>query len=114
MNKLTRIAVWFFLVSILASGIAITSRAFGADDYKTLSHEYNLVFESFLIKKIQAFHKNVPVVLYLKDGTEVAGVFKGYSKYDDSIWVKENGHWFQEGFGIGELFDVTINVKRSV
>lgn len=114
MNKLTRIAVWAFLVSILASGVVLASRAFGADDYKTLSHQYDLVYQSFLIKKIKTLDKGTPVILYFKDRTEVAGIFKGYSSYDDSIWIKEKGHLFQDGYGISELQDITINVKRPI
>ena len=114
MKTSIRIAVWAFLVSILASGIALTSKAFGADDYKTLSHEYNLVYADLLIKKIKTIHANVPVVLFLKDGSEVSGIYKGFSSYDDSLWIKEDGHWLQTGYSVNELFDVSINVKRPV
>ena len=114
MNKITRIAVWAFLISIITSGIAITSRAFGAEDYKTLSREYNCVYEGFLIKKIKTFRLGDHVVLYFKDGREIGGVYENYDKYDETIWIKEDGHWLQDAYGVNELFDVSINLKRPV
>jgi predicted oxidoreductase (fatty acid repression mutant protein) len=114
MNKYIRYAVWAFSISILASGVALTQRAFGAEDYKTLSHQYNIVYVDLLIKKIKTFHKGTPVILFFKDGSTVEGIFKGYSGYDDSIWVKEEHHWLQSGYGISELFDISIAVKRPV
>lgn len=83
MNKFIRIAIWAFIVSILASGIAITKNVF-AEDVSTLSRQYNLIFQELLVKKIKTIDKGSPVVLYLKDGSEAAGIYKGYSGYDES------------------------------
>jgi len=113
MNKLIKIAVWALVISILASSVGLIARAFG-DDYKTLSHQFNVVYADLLSKKIKAFPKNAPVILFLKNGSEVVGIFKGYSEYDEGIWIKERGHWLQSVYGINELFDVSINVKEPV
>lgn len=114
-NKI-KFLVWFFLTIILLSGFLITKRSFAAeqDNYIVLSHQYNRVFANLLIKKIQTIHKNYPVILYLKDGREVAGVFKGYNKSDESIWIEQPGHLFQMGYGVMELLDVRVLVKEPV
>src|SRR5579859_5003304 len=110
MTSKIKFLVWFFLTIILLSGFLLTKRVFAAeqDSYVVLSHQYNRVFANLLIKKIQTLHKNYPVVLYLKDGKEVVGIFKGYNKSDESIWIKENSHIFQVGYGVMELMDVKV------
>jgi hypothetical protein len=114
LNTPIRLAVWLSLASILLSGIAIAKRAYGADNYKTLSHEFNLVYADLLIKKINTFHSGTQVILFLKDNTEVQGTFKGYSKYDDSVWIMREGHWFQDAFSVNELQDITISIRESI
>jgi hypothetical protein len=112
MNKSIKIIVWFLLTAILISGFIIVKNSFGADSPEILSYQYNRIFAVFLIKKINTIDKNTQVVLYLKDGSKVAGLYKGYSKYDDSIWILKHGDIFQTGYGIYELQDVVV-VKGS-
>jgi len=113
MNKFIRIAIWAFIVSILASGIALTKRAF-AEDVNVLSRQYNLLFTELLVKKVKTIDKGSPVVIYFKDGSEVAGIYKGYSGYDDSLWIKVYGDWLQSGYDLNELQDVRVKAKEPV
>lgn len=113
MNKLIRITVWALIISILASSAGLIARAF-ADDYKTLSREYNLVYSNLLIKKIKTFPKNSPVILFLKDGSEVSGIYKGYSEYDETVWIKEDIHWLQSAYSVNDLQDISISTKESI
>lgn len=114
MTKSIKLLVRILLVTIIACGYLFVKRAFADQDVKVLSHQYNVIFSVFLRNKIHKIHKGSPIVLYLKDGSEVDGIYKGYSKYDDSIWVKENEHQFQDGYGIMELLDVKIFAKEPV
>jgi hypothetical protein len=113
-NKYIRIAVWAFIISILASGVGIVARVYGAENYKTLSHQYNLVYADLLVKKLKIIHKGQPIILYLKDGSEVSGIYKGYVSYDDTLWVKREGHWFADGYGIMELQDIVVSMEGKV
>jgi hypothetical protein len=117
MTKTIKYLVWFFLTTILLSGFVITKRAFAEEvtqEMIVLSHQYNRVFADMLIKKIVKFHKDYPVILFLKDGKKVVGVFKAYSKSDESIWILENKHIFQTGYGVMELLDVRVLMQEPV
>lgn len=115
MNKTIKFLVWFLLATILISGCILTKRAFAAEEsYIVLSHQYNRVFANLLIKKINILHKNFPVILYLKNGSEVVGIFKSYNKSDESVWIKQNGHIFQVGYGVTELEDIRVLIQEPI
>lgn len=90
-------------ISLLLSTLSTVVKA---DEYSVLSKQYNQVFADMLVKKILTYHKNWPITLYLKNSKEVDCLFKEYNKSDASIWVLENGHWLQTGYGVMELMDV--------
>lgn len=116
MNKYIKIAVWAFLFSILVSGIALTVRAFAYDkaQYDSLSHEYDRKYNELLIRKIREIPNGARVILYLKDESVVKGKFDKYNHYDDSVWITEDGHWFETAYLINDLFDICIDVKEPI
>jgi len=58
-----------------------------AGEYEVLSHEYDLVFQSFLVKKILKLPKHCTIRVSFKDGSDQYFHFEGYAKYDDALWV---------------------------
>lgn len=88
-----------------------------AESYKELSHQYDLVFQDFLRKKIVKLPKKATVEIALKNGTTVQGTFEGFSKYDDSFWILplgKRGLFADDAYDISELQDVKIIVLRSI
>ena len=116
MNKYIRMAVWAFILSILCSGIVLTLRVFAYDqkEYDSLSHEYDKKYNELLIKKIQEIPNGARVILYMKDSSVVRGKFDKYNHYDDSVWITENGNWFETAYLINDLFDICIDVKKPI
>jgi hypothetical protein len=113
-----KLTVWSLLIIILVSGVFLVSRTFGADDYRTLSHQYNLIFEEFLRIKIAKIPKNSPVRLDLKDGRILFGRFKGFHKYDDSIWIRPvDARWgflSDDAYDVRELLDINVVVFENI
>lgn len=88
-----------------------------AESYKQLSHEYDLVYQDFLRKKIVKLPKNVVVEVFLKGRKSVVGNFEGFSKYDDSFWILPDGKqglFADEAYDISEIQDVQIVILRNI
>lgn len=88
-----------------------------ADEYKDLSHEYNLVYQQFLREKILKLPKKVTVELQLKNGTVVKGVYENYVKYDDTFWILPDGKhglFADDAYDISEIVDVRLIILRNV
>jgi len=116
MTKRIRLLVRILLTIILISGWFLAKRAFAADqeDYQTLSRQYNLLYADLLVKKVNALPIGSHVVLYFKEGTQVEGMYKGFSKYDDLVWIKEKGHWLSDAYSIMDLQDISISVAKPI
>lgn len=96
---------------------SLLGSVYGAESYKELSHQYNVVFQQFLREKIVKLPKRATVEVFLKDGTSVKGTFENFSKYDDSIWIMplgKRGLFSDEAYDVRELQDVSIIVLRQI
>jgi len=97
--------------------LGVLAPVYAAESYKDLSHEYNLVFQDFLRKKIVKLPKKATVEVFLKDGTSVKGTFEGFSKYDDGFWILplgKRGLFADDAYDISEIQDVRIIILRSI
>lgn len=116
--KLTlRIAVWSFLFSIFLGAGILISRAYGAEDYRQLSREYNLDYQAYLQKKILKLPKKATVELELKNRRVIRGTFQGFVKYDESFWIRplgKRGLFADEAYDISEILDVKLIIVRSI
>jgi sRNA-binding regulator protein Hfq len=102
-------------ISVLC--LSLFSPVFAADSYKELSHQYDLVFQQFLREKIEKLPKKVTVEIFLKNGTSVKGVFEGFCKYDDGVWILPDGKhglFADDAYDISEIQDVRIIILRSI
>lgn len=86
-----------------------------AADYKTMSHEYDLAFQSFLREKIEIIKPGSVVRVSFKHSPDAWYRFVAYGKTDDSVWVEplKNTHHYgiwklleRKAFAIQELQDV--------
>lgn len=115
MTNSIKLLVRIILSLILISGLLLVKRAFAETEAQQLSKEYNDVFREFLLRKIQTqIRRGMHVTLYLKDRTEVSGTYERYMKYDDSIWITEDGHFFATAYGLNDLQDIVVSVKRNI
>jgi hypothetical protein len=117
MNKTIKYTIWALILSILLSGFFLVKQALAdqvTQEMIEMSHQYNRVFANLLIKKIVKLQKGDLIMLYLKDGNVVVGEFKGYNKSDEAVWLLENGHFFQTGYGVMELEDVRLLIREPV
>jgi hypothetical protein len=104
-------------ILLLILGISLLSPVYTAESYKQLSHEYDLVFQDFLRKKIVKLPKNVVVKVFLKNRKNVVGKFEGFSKYDDSFWILPDGKhglFADQAYDISEIQDVKIIILRNI
>jgi hypothetical protein len=113
MTKSIKLLVRILVAVILISGFLLIKRAF-AEDYKTLSREYNNLYAALLVKKMSKIPTNWPVIVFLKDGSQVVGTFQGYEKYDYKVWVKVDGHFFSDAYYVNDLQDIDKQVKQNI
>lgn len=97
------------LVAILLLGTVIP--VYAEKSAEQQSHEYNLIFQAFLVEKIQSLPKNVPVQIVLKNKKTVLGTFTNYLPFDESVWIiplKSHGFFNDDAYDISEIQDIRV------
>jgi hypothetical protein len=95
--------------------VALLAGTATADEYKILSHEYNLLFQQTLHAKIRKLPKQCLIQVTFKHQPTETFRYAGYSEYDDALWVgpikKARGLaalFSKHAYSIQELQDVEV------
>lgn len=103
----------FFLVCILNALVPAY-----ADLAGNLSRQFNQIFVDSIRTKVAGIPKNSSVVIFLKDGTSVTGIFRGYVKYDDGVWIRPlNSSWgflSDDAYDVRQILDIRIVILRDI
>jgi hypothetical protein len=94
------------------------SPLYAEEHYQDLMRDFKRVYIQMLETKIEKIPFNTTVEVFLKDGTTVRGVFKGYFPHSDALWIRPLGSRFgifsEEAYDIRQIQDVSIIVLRGV
>lgn len=103
---------------LILSLILLSSPLCAAETYQNLMKDFRMVYIQMLEAKIEKIPINVTIEVFLKDGTSVQGIFKGYYPYSDKLWIHPlNSKWgifSNRAYDIRQIQDVTVIILRSI
>jgi len=112
--KFLRVLIGFVILCIVMHFLA---KMVHADEYKDLSKEFNQVYVEQLRVRIQHLPKKAFVEVSLKDGYVVKGIFEGFIKYDDSVWILpqgKHGIFADEAYNVRSIQNVLFIINHPI